>query len=102
MVHILLKKEKCHLFHELSDTAQLDEAVKKLRQLENAETQDVTQITEAERERARAFVEMNKKAEVTGKETDIWTEYIHNKAMKKFNQNCIKELLTEHNLDNKI
>lgn len=44
---------------------------------------------------AEAFATVNKKAAITQKEMEIWMEYFHNKAMQKFHQNCVEELLTD-------
>ena len=78
------------------------EAVYKHGLLEEAENKDLTQLTSAQREIAQTFADMNKKSAITAKERDIWTDYFHNRALKMFNQNCLKQLLTEHDLDNEI
>ena len=46
-------------------------------------------------EMAEDFASVNKKSTITQKEMDNWMEYFHKKAMKKFSQNCLKELLTD-------
>ena len=45
---------------------------------------------------------MNKKSAITAKDRDIWTKYFHNKALEKFDENCIEELTNRKNLDNEI
>ena len=81
-----------------TDTAKLTEAIHKQGLL--TEGKDYTQLTTAERNQIRAtaeaFAVVNKKSAITAKERDIWTEYFHNRAIKTFNKNCLKELLAEH------
>ena len=87
------------------DTAKLTEAIHK-QGLLTTEGKDYTELTMAERNQIRAtaeaFAVVNKKAAITAKERDIWTEYFHKRATKKFNKNCLKELLSEHHSETEI
>jgi len=80
------------------DTAKLTEAIHKQGLL--TEGKDYKELTMAERNQIRAtaeaFAVVNKKSAITAKERDIWTDYFHERAIKKFNKNCLKELLSEH------
>ena len=44
---------------------------------------------------ANDFAAVNKKAAITQIEMDTWMEYFRDKAMKKFSQNCMRELSTD-------
>ena len=88
----------------LTDMAKLTEAFTKQGLL--TEAKDYTELTTAERnqirETAKAFAEVNKKSAITAKERDVWTDYFHERAVKKFNKNCLKELLSEHNSETEV
>ena len=88
-----------------TDTAKLTEAIHK-QGLLTTEGKDYTELTMAERNQIRAtaeaFAVVNKKSAITAKERDIWTDYFHERAIKKFNKNCLKELLSEHNSETVI
>ena len=86
----------------ISDMAKHAEAVYRHGLLEEAEDKDFTQLTTSQREIALSFAAVSKKSAITAKERDVWTDYFHNRALKKFNQNCLKQLLTEHDLDTEI